>query len=211
MTFVRGLAALLFLLLFSGFSPASAQDGVETAAKRAAAAKVKPGDQVALHFLRDPSLSATVTVNERGEAAFPKLGLMSVSQMSIAELQDTLRSRYAEYLRSPELEVAVLRRIVVNGEVKLPNVFQADGATTLRDLIARAGGITENGSRGKVWVIRDGVQIPAKGWESDQGISTNLQSGDQILVGRKNWLVINLLPVVSTGVLVAGLINTVMR
>src|SRR5688572_25973162 len=86
-------------------------------AQRTAALPVRPGDRVVLNFLRDRELSGTVEVSERGEAAFPKLGLMRVTHMRIGELQDTLRARYAEYLRAPEIEISVLRRVVVNGEV----------------------------------------------------------------------------------------------
>jgi polysaccharide export outer membrane protein len=159
-----------------------------------------------LHFLRERDLSGEVTVNERGEAPFPKIGLMRVTDMTIAQLQDSLRVRYAEYLRAPELEIAVLRRVVVNGEVKIPNVYMVDGASTVRDVIARAGGLTEMGNRKNVSIVRDAVRIPLKGWERDAGPSVDLQSGDQVVVGRKSWLSLNILSVISTAVLVTSFV-----
>lgn len=183
-----------------------AQQGVEDAARRSATSKLRPGDQIALHFLRDRELSQTVTVNERGEAPFPKLGMITVSQMSIAELQDTLRTRYVEYLRAPEFEISILRRVVVNGEVKMPNVYLVDATTTLRDVIARAGGLTEYGSRSKVTIVRDGQRIPVKDWDNGTGSFTILESGDQVNVGRKNWFAINALSTISTAILVASFI-----
>src|SRR5687768_4276932 len=135
---------------------ASGQDGIEGAAQRAALTRARPGDQIALNFFRDRELNANVNVNERGEAAFPKIGVLQVSQMTIAQLQDTLRARYGEFLRLPELEVAVLRRVVVNGEVRVPNVYMVDGASTVRDVIARAGGVIETGNRNNVSIIRNG-------------------------------------------------------
>jgi polysaccharide biosynthesis/export protein VpsN len=195
-------AALLFL---SAAANAGAQDSA-SAARRAAAAPVRSGDRVAVRFLRERELSAEVTVDERGEATFPKLGSLHVTRYTIAELQDTLRARYAQYLRLPELEVAVLRRIIVNGEVRVPNVYLVDGSATVRDAIALAGGITETGSRSKVFVMRDGIRIRVKDWDRDQGPTTDLRSGDQVMVGRKSWLVLNALSVISTAVLVSSFV-----
>lgn len=175
-------------------------------------ARVKPGDRIGLHFLRERELSESLYVNERGEAAFPKIGIMRVSHMTIAELQDTLRARYSEFLRLPEFEIAVLRKVTVNGDVRIPNVYLMDGSSsTVRDVIARAGGITEWGSRSKVFVVRGGERIPMKNWERDIGPAADLQSGDQVIVGRKNWLALNTLSVISTAVLVTSFIISVTR
>lgn len=202
--YLRAISALV--LLISLRSIAGAQDGTD-AARRAASAKVRPGDRIGLHFLRERALSDSLFVDERGEVAFPKIGLIQVADMSISQLQDTLRARYAEFLRLPELQISVLRRIAVNGEVRVPNVYMIDVASsTVRDVLARAGGVTEMGSRGKVYVIRDGQRIQVKNWERDVGAATDLQSGDQVFVGRRNWLAVNALSVISTAVLVTSFI-----
>jgi protein involved in polysaccharide export with SLBB domain len=96
--------------------------------------------------------------------------------------------------------------VVVNGEVRVPNVYMVDVASTVRDVIARAGGVTESGNRNNVVIIRGGERIKAKGWDGANAPITDVQSGDQIIVGRKNWLIMNALPVISTGVLVASFV-----
>jgi protein involved in polysaccharide export with SLBB domain len=115
------------------------------------------------------------------------------------------------YLRAPELEISVLRRVVVNGEVRVPNVYMVDPSTTLRDVIARAGGLTEYGSRGKVVVLRGNRRIPVPEWDRATGTAFALESGDQVLIGRRSWLSINALSAVSTAVLVASFIITSSR
>ena len=202
-------AATIALSFWLGTAePAEAQEdgGVSAVATRAATARVRPGDRIILRFLRDRELSDSLVVNERGESSFPKIGMLRVSDMTISELQDTLYARYSEFLRLPELQIAVLRRIVVIGEVRAPNVLMVDGTFTVRDVIARAGGITDSGDRRKVWIIRNGERIAAKDWDRAASTTLDLHSGDQILVGRKNWLVMNALGVVSTGVLVASFV-----
>jgi protein involved in polysaccharide export with SLBB domain len=200
----------LALVLSLGFS-AQAQDGVDAAAKRTAETRVRPGDRITLHFMRDRELSDSLVVTERGDAAFPKIGVLQVSQMTIAQLQDTLRTLYGAFLRVPEFQIAVLRRVVVNGEVRVPSVYLIDGTSTVRDVIARAGGVTEAGNRKNVAIVREGHRIPVKDWDQAIGSAGDLQSGDQIVVGRKNWLVMNALPAISTAILATSFIISMVR
>src|SRR5688572_11040353 len=94
------LRAVIFALFLT--SPALAQTEMQAdAVTRSASARVRPGDRIVMHVLREPDLSDTLTVSERGEAAFPKLGIMQIAQLSILQLQDTLRQRYSAYLRNP--------------------------------------------------------------------------------------------------------------
>jgi protein involved in polysaccharide export with SLBB domain len=186
-----------------------AQSDVVGVARRAADQPIKPGDRIDLKFLRDAELNATVNVNERGEAVFPKLGTIQVAATRIGALRDTLASRYSEFIRGVELEVSVLRRVVVNGEVRTPDVYYLDGASGVRDAIAKAGGALETANRKKVTIVRGDQRLRANRWESSQTPENDLQSGDQIIVPRQPWLVINALPVISTSVIVVGLIRSI--
>jgi protein involved in polysaccharide export with SLBB domain len=188
--------ALLLPVIAAG--SAFAQASVETA-ERVAQNQVRTGDVIILHFLRERQLSDSVIVDVRGDAVFPKLGAMNVSRFTIGDLQDTLVARYAVYLRQPELQVMVMRRVVVNGEVRMPGVYHIDAASGVRDVIARAGGTTEAANRKKVHVIREGQRISVRGWDYE-GLTAamDLRSGDQLVVGRKNWLTLNAFPAIST-------------
>lgn len=204
---LHALAAFLGVLLIAGELRSQVQP--DEAARRAASTTIRAGDRIELQFRRDRELNSSVNVNERGEAVFPKLGILSVSDITIAALPDTLRLKYSQFLRHPELEVTVLRRVVVNGEVRAANVFMLDIASSgVRDAIARAGGLLETSDRKKVFIVRDGRRIHARNWETSTGPEMDLHSGDQVLVGRKNWLTLNALPVISTSVIVIGLIRS---
>ena len=206
----RGLFSLVFLAaLWSG--EAVAQNDVTGVASRAATQLIRPGDRIDLRFHRDRELNATVTVNERGEGVFPKLGTLRVADIAIGSLRDTLIRKYSEYLRDAELETAVLRRVVVLGEVRTPDVYYLDVTSSVRDAIARAGGVLETANRKKVTIVRGSQRIAAKRWESDHGPANDLQSGDQVVVPRLPWLVLNALPVISTSVIVIGLIRSLKK
>ena len=206
----RRLAVLVFLTAFFG-GEARAQSDVTAVAARAATQLIRPGDRIELRFHRDRDLNATVTVNERGEGIFPKLGTLHVVDIAIGALRDTLIRRYSEYLRDAELETSVHRRVVVLGEVRTPDVYYLDVTSSVRDAIARAGGALETANRKRVTIVRGGQRLKATRWESDQGPANDLRSGDQVVVARQPWIVLNALPVISTSVIVIGLIQSLRR
>ena len=203
--------AAAFLFAGSVHAQSASTGGIAESARRTANLYVMPGDRIAVVVLREPELTDTVMVNERGEAAFAKLGVMRVADFTIARLQDTLRIEYARFLRNPAISIEVLRRVSVTGEVHVPSVYLVDVTTTVRDLIARAGGVAPDGAKSKVVVVRDGQRIKVPDWESDLSNAMDLRSGDQVVVGRKNWWALNVLPAVSTGVLVVSVLFTVLR
>lgn len=159
---------------------------------RAAQARVQPGDRLAVKVFREPQLSDAVMVDARGDVALPRIGVLHVADYGILELQDTLRARLGAFLRNPSVEVVVLRRIVVNGEVLKSGVYYVDiGTATLRDAIALAGGITPYGHSGRVSIVRDGERIPVPDWQSSERSVADLRSGDQVVVGRRSWAALN--------------------
>jgi hypothetical protein len=62
-----------------------------------------------------------------------------------------------------------------------------------------------------VSIVRDGASQRIANWETDTSAATVLQSGDLVLVGRRSWLEINIIPVASLALAAASLIITVSR
>lgn len=178
-----------------------------------AAGFAQPGDQVRITVWPQSAFGAPVTavVDADGNILVPPAGQLSVREVPIQTLRDTLRARLSKFIRQPEVDVQVLRRVTVNGAVLKPDVYYMDVASTLRDAIALAGGITEVGARGKVYVIRTGQRIHVPQWETDAGASSVLRSGDQVLVGRRSWLELNILPIASLGLATASFLISVLK
>jgi protein involved in polysaccharide export with SLBB domain len=141
----------------------------------------------------------------------PKIGIVNASALSIGAFRDTVRARIAEFLRDSPIELVVLRRVSVNGDVAKPNVYYVDVTTTVRDLIARAGGVTDAGNANDVVVIRDGHRIPVRDWQRDRSETSDLRSGDQVVVARKSWLSMNVLPALSVMTGVVSLVVVLFR
>lgn len=203
-------AALGVVLASAGAQSLRAQDRSESVS-RAAHAYVEPGDRVVVKVYREPTLSDDVMVNGRGDIVLAKVGTVHAASFTLQALEDTLRARYGLFLRNPDVSVVVLRRVVVNGDVGRPDVYFVDVASTLRDVIAHAGGIVESGDPKRVSIIRDGATIPVPHWQEDVSRASDLQSGDQIFVGKRSWFERNAFSIASTGVLVTSFILTLVR
>jgi protein involved in polysaccharide export with SLBB domain len=202
---VLPLATVVIAAVISGpvATRAAAQTGPVLAGT---AAFAQPGDQVTLRVWPASAFGPPqqFIVDAFGNVIMPQIGPVAVGRIPIVELRDTLMVRYSKYIRQPEVDVAVLRRVTVNGAVLRSSVYFVDIAARLRDVIALAGGISEVGNRKKVAIIRDGQRLQVSNWESDTTQASVLRSGDQVLVGRRSWLEINIIPVVSIGLATAS-------
>jgi polysaccharide export outer membrane protein len=197
-----GLAAASVLCLSEPASAqvAGARAGVE------AAAYAQTGDQIRVTAWPQSAFGppVTATVDFAGNIVVPPAGIIQASRIPIGKLRDTLMVRISKYIRDPEVDVQVLRRVTVNGAVFRPDVYYMDLSATLRDAIARAGGITEAGTRRKVSIVRNGVTSAVPGWETDTSAASVLLSGDQVVVGRRSWIELNIIPVASLGLATAS-------
>src|SRR3954468_5685594 len=111
---------------------------------------LQPGDLVKLVIWREPDLSGSYRVNERGVATFPKIGPLPVNRISTDSLESLLVSSYAAYLQNPSIDVTFLRRVNVLGEVKSPGLYDVDPTMTVNDVLALAGGVTSEGNLKKI-------------------------------------------------------------
>jgi polysaccharide biosynthesis/export protein len=164
----------------------------------AAEALTRPGDQISLRIWREPEMSDTFGIAADGYVILPTLGSVRATDLGVVALQDTLRGLYAEYLRNPSVEVTVLRRIAVSGEVRRPDLYLVDLTVSLREIIAKAGGITEAGNMNDVVILRADQRFRLNAGRDSPLRAAELESGDQIFVGRRSWIERNPLAFVST-------------
>ena len=200
----------LGLTLCIGVGAARAQSSVDLAS-RAALTHATSGDRVALHVYGDPSLSDIATLDEKGRIVLPRIGMIQANAFSIADLRDTIRERMSAVLRDPTIEVSVLRRIIVSGEVNKPGVYYADLTSSLGEVVAQSGGLKETANANDVSLIRGSAKTHIQRWESDQSPSADLRSGDQILVGRQSWIQLNIISFASVSTAIVSLIISLRR
>lgn len=185
---------------------------IAAAVSAAAAQHLQPGDRLVVRIFGGEQLLAdTLPVSASGSVVLPKLGPVVVTGFDMPTLPDSLRARYARYLRNPTVDVVALRRVSVNGEVKKPDIYYVDLSTTLPDVIAHAGGLTDAANPDRVSIRRgnDVTRIPD--WRTSRSSVADLHSGDQVFVGRRSWLAQNILPVASTAAVLVSLFISLRR
>ncbi len=140
---------------------------------------------------REQDYSGEFTVDSRGIVTVPLLGQIAVRGKPAEWISDSLRHAYGQYLKNPSIEIAVLRRIAVTGEVVKPGLYPADATISVSELIALAGGITPYGNQRKVELLRNG-QIIVSGLGPGTVLqNSQVQSGDQIFVPQRGWMARN--------------------
>jgi polysaccharide biosynthesis/export protein len=93
----------------------------------------------------------TVRVDGKGDIDLPLLGSMHVAGLSESELNSTLVKKLGDYLYHPQADIFVKsynnRQVAVTGEVRSPADYTLNGPEdTVRELIQRAGGMTQQAS-----------------------------------------------------------------
>jgi protein involved in polysaccharide export with SLBB domain len=180
-------------------------------AARASSAYARAGDRVTMRVFGEPSMSDVATVDELGRVVLPRIGTIQADAMSIAALRDTVRQRVSLHVRDAAVEVTVARRVIVSGEVGRPGVYHVELTSSIGEVIAQAGGLRESASSSKVYILRSGATIQVPHWESVEAAEFDIASGDRIVVGRKSWLALNVIPVVSVATSVVALIISLNR
>lgn len=199
--------SLLFLAVPAGAQEVEANGVVDGLS--GTRALVLPGDMIELEIWNEEDMSGEYTVDETGHVTLPNLGRFQVGQLTAGELRETLLVAFSEYLRNPAVDITILRRIGVIGEVVEPTLYWVDLTMTVRDAIALAGGLTPQGNPGSVTLVRGGERVEFRGTDSAAMTTAELRSGDQIVVARKSWFALNAPWVISTGITVSTILYSI--
>jgi protein involved in polysaccharide export with SLBB domain len=157
----------------------------------------QPGDKVRLKIYREPDLSGEFTVPEDGTVDFPKIGSVKVNRLSTDSLRALLIAQYSRSLRDPAIEVTVLRRVNVTGAVRNPGFYYADPTVTVQGAIALAGGVTPEGNRNRVELLRGSKRSTISLTGATSLAASPIQSGDEVNAPERSWLSRNTALVVS--------------
>jgi polysaccharide biosynthesis/export protein len=100
----------------------------------------------------------SVRVSQEGKLSLPLIGEVSVSGLTLSGLEKDLATRYAKYIRDPQVGVLVTeyrQRVSVIGAVQKSAVFELTGPKTVIDILAMAGGVTDRAGT-QVHIYRQG-------------------------------------------------------
>src|ERR1035437_4600018 len=160
---------------------------------------LQPGDKLRLTIWREPDMTGEFEVQPNGAINFPKIGRIQVDGLSTDSLRKVILDAYAVSLRGAAIEVTPMRRIVVDGSVRNAGFFYADPTVTVRGALALAGGVTSEGNRKRIYLVRDGKETSINLSSAPNLADAPARSGDQIRVPERSWAARN------TAVIASGL------
>lgn len=155
---------------------------------------IGPGDLLDVMVWKNSDLSQRIPVRPDGGISLPLLGETAVAGMTVPQLTEELRTRYAKYIADPVLSVSVQQvgsmQIYVIGQVKAPGMFTLNNNIDVLQALAKAAGLTPfaEGDDIKIFRKQDGkteifpfnYEDVVRGRHLEQNI--DLKRGDVIVV-----------------------------
>jgi polysaccharide biosynthesis/export protein len=144
---------------------------------------VGPGDQITVKVLGDDQFDFIATVDEDGrlEAPYGNKAVYAKCKTE-KEIRDEVKALLAVYLRDPQVNLRVTERksrppVSIYGEVRTPGQVGLTRRTTLIELIAFSGGITDEAG-GMVQVFR--TQPPMCAEDAASNWATDVEAAKEV-------------------------------
>ena len=156
--------------------------------------RIGPGDLLEISVWRDETLLREVVVPPDGYIAFPLIGDVNVTDMTVTQLREVVTKRIEDYVQGATVTVMIKEinslKAYVIGKVNNPGEFSISLDTTVMQILAMAEGLNPFADEKEVHILRRQnnltVKIPfnykevEKGRNLKQNIS--LQRGDVVVV-----------------------------
>ena len=154
--------------------------------------KLGAGDKLRVEVYKQDQLSQSLQVRPDGKITLPLVGDVTAAGRTSLELRDSLTTALKEYVQNPVVTVivqeAVAAQISIIGEVGSPGVQVLNGATTVLQALAKAGGPREFADRRNMRILRlNGTRTETIPFDYRKALKGEiepvyLQPGDTIVV-----------------------------
>lgn len=119
-----------------------------------------PGDEIEIATPTAAELTRTQKIGPDGRVSLPLVGQIMAADRTIAELEADASDAFASQLRRPVVEVtlktAAPLKVWVDGEVRLPGVYDMPADIDAWQAIIQAGGFLPSAKRDQVALVRRG-------------------------------------------------------
>lgn len=168
----------------------SAADGPDVSVYR-----IGVQDVISVRVFQEPDLSFNeVQVDASGTINFPLIGQIQAAGRTPVELSNDIEAGLGtRFIRSPQVVVGIVQsaalRVVVDGQVTEPGVYEIAGNSSLIEAIARAKGPTRVAALDEIIVFReiDGQRMGAifnlQDIREGKAADPQILGGDRIVVG----------------------------
>lgn len=142
---------------------------------------IGPGDVLKVFVWQNPDLSVTVPVRPDGKISTPLDEDMVAVGKTPSKLAHDIAAKLAEYVRSPHVNVIVLKpasvfsQVKVIGQVKKPEAIAYRDGMRVLDAVLAAGGLTEYAAGNRARIVR---MVDGKERDIPVRLASLVNSGD---------------------------------
>ena len=140
----------LLVVLFLAYSGVMAQDDLDSTYE------LGPGDVISIQVFGESNLSFdSIRLTDAATVPYPFLGEIRALGRTRIELEQAIAAGLQDgYLVNPQVTVHITRYrdFYVSGEVRSPGSYTFEPGMTVRRAIAKAGGLTDRASTGKMYL-----------------------------------------------------------
>ncbi len=119
---------------------------------------IGPDDVLQVLYWREKDLSAEVTVRPDGMISLPLLNDVQASGLTPDKLRDSVTEAAKRFVEDPSVTIVVKqinsRKVFITGEVAKPGPYPLTAPTTVLQLIAMAGGLSEFADSKNITIMR---------------------------------------------------------
>ena len=148
--------------------------------------ELHPGDVLRIVVWRRPEFSGEIQVGPNGLLLHPLYQEVAVVNVPPAVVHERIAAFLSKYETNPQFFIEPMFRVLVGGQVRAAGLISLPQTTTIPQAIAVAGGPAPDADMSDVQLLR-GHQVRTFDL-TNLGLvldTLHVQSGDQIVVGRK--------------------------
>lgn len=122
-----------------------------------------PGDVVEINIVALPTLPTSYPIRVDGSFFLAPIGDVPAAGKTLAQLDTYLKQRLGQEMRRPQFRLGLKdvapNRVTILGEVLQPGTYELRPGSTVLDLIASAGGLTNKADASQGQIIRSTGEI----------------------------------------------------
>jgi polysaccharide biosynthesis/export protein len=125
---------------------------------------IGPEDVLEIAVWGNTDVTRTVPVRPDGKISLPLLNDVQAAGLTPMQLRASLAGLFEHYMPTPMLSVIVREvhsfKVTVIGEVKTPGRYELRSRSTVLDVLAMAGGLSQYAARARITILRrDGEAV----------------------------------------------------
>lgn len=148
---------------------------------------LRAGDELEFHISSLPEMDKVYQVRVDGSFFHPLVGEVQAAGRTLGDVRTDLQKRLAKELRNPAFKLGLrqvaLHQVAVLGEARQQGTFDVGLGSTVLDLIAKAGGLTEKADRETATLLRGNEKITISLRPEAGGGLTEVKTGDVLYLG----------------------------